>query len=264
MELAVQHKELYKNGTYYYGDTDGISARLMGETMYYVGYADLGNGVYEYTAAVAYGPRNYAVNMLKKSSTSDETRNLISALMHYGAAAQQYAAGGTLAAEELMNYGIEGIVEIPYDEAVLGERQFSVDTTVTNGFRTRSANMLFSGAITYEIQYSVEDALKGKDLYMEYTIKGVTNSVLMEYYEAADRYFAKVFGNAAKDMDELIVTRPYYVNENGEKVYGAELRYSGYEYTNRTVTGTSASENGKALAKAFAMYVYYADATLGK
>ena len=143
---------------------------------------------------------------------------------------------------------------------------FSVDTTVTNGFRTRSANMLFSGAITYEIQYSVDAALESKELFMEYTIKGETKSVPMERTNTSSgvRYVAKADGNAAKDMDELIVARPYYVGENGEKVYGAELHYSGYEYTRRTVAGSSASATGKALAKAFAMYVNYADATLGQ
>ena len=64
-------------------------------------------------------------------------------------------------------------------------------------------------------------------------------------------------------MDEKLVVKPYYLNDSGEKVYGAELIYSGYEYCRRTIEN-STDENSIALAKAFAMYVDATDKAISK
>jgi hypothetical protein len=63
-------------------------------------------------------------------------------------------------------------------------------------------------------------------------------------------------------MDETLTVTPYYLDENGEKVYGAELVYSGYEYARRTINSTTSDENTIATAKAFAMYIAAADAAI--
>jgi hypothetical protein len=65
-------------------------------------------------------------------------------------------------------------------------------------------------------------------------------------------------------MDEVITCKPFYYGENGEKVYGGELVYNGYEYVRRIVANTNSAAVDVALAQAFAMYVYYVDIALAK
>ncbi len=253
---AVQHKELeYKvidGSEGYFGYTDGIVAKEMGDSQFVVGYVKLSDDTYVYGDTVEYSPRIYAQRMVGKESTSEETKALCNALMAYGAAAQKYLNYKT---NELMNVGFD---DVAFNDSVLGQSVFAVDTTETNGFTTKSATLIFEGAITYRIRYTANNSISGKNLYVEYTIKGKTESVALTPYGTAGNYEARIDGIAAKDMDETITVRPYYVDNNGDKVYGAELVYSGYEYSRRTIN-TSSNANSIDLAKNFAMYVYAAN-----
>lgn len=247
---AVQTKELVKYSDGYYGYTDGIAAKEMGDSQFVVGYLKLSDGTYIYGNVVEYSPKIYAQRMVDKDSTSAETKALCNALMHYGAAAQTYLKYKT---DNLMN---EGFAAVEYDASVLGESVFVVDTTETNGFTTKSANLLFEGAITYRIKYTAGSKIENKKLYLEYTVKGNTDSVELSYI--SDGYYGYISGIAAKDMDEALKAKPYYLDDSGNKVYGAELIYSGYEYSRRTISNSKDADS-VALAKAFAMYVHAAD-----
>ncbi|MBO7310808.1 MAG: hypothetical protein J6U86_05385 [Clostridia bacterium] len=248
---AIQIKDLigYSDG-YYYGYTDGIAAKEMGDSQFVVCYVELSDGTLVYADMIEYSPRIYAQNMIGKDSTSEETKALCHALMNYGAAAQIYFNYKT---DALMNEGFDAVA---FDESIMGEEIFSVDTTETNGFTTKSATLLYEGAITYRVKYDVSEEISGKALYVEYTMNGVTESVELKLEGGA--YYGYISDVAAKDMDEKLVVKPYYVDENGDKVYGAELVYSGYEYARRTINN-STNENSVELAKAFASYVYAAD-----
>ena len=160
-----------------------------------------------------------------------------------------------------MNYGIPGIYDIPYNEAILGESQFYASGTETNGIALKSATMILKGAITYQIKYALNKTIADKEVYVEYVIKGVTKEIPL-VKESDGNYYAYADGNAAKDMDEVVTFKAFYYGEDGEKVYGLPLVYSGYEYTRRTLVSTKVTEVDKALAKAFAMYVYCADIDL--
>ena len=258
-KLAVQNKELVADSDgFYYGYTDGIAAKNMGDSQFVVGYVVLSDGSIVYTDTVEYSPRIYAQRMVSKSSSKPETKALCNALMQYGAAAQVFMNYNT---DKLMN---EGFDSVEYDNAVLGENVFSVDTTVTNGFKTKSANLLFKGAVTYRVAYAVNADIADKVLYAEYTIAGLNKVGSVELTLDSDGlYYAYIAGISAKDMDEAIVIKPYYIDENGVKVYGAELVYSGYEYSRRTISNSS-NDNSIALAKAFAMYVDAVDTAIKK
>lgn len=244
---AIQTKLLKEYPDGFYGYTDGIAAKEMGDSQFMVGYAKLANGEYAYTSIREYSPKIYAKNMIGKSSTSEVTKHLCNAMMNYGAAAQIKLGYKT---NDLMNVGFDAVT---YDAAVLGESVFYVDTTETNGFTTKAATLLLDGTITYRIKYAVNSQISTRPLYMEYTVKGVTDSVELQKY--SDGSYGYVVGIAAKDMDETLVVKPYYLDGNGDKVYGAELVYSGYEYTRRTVANSTGGAENVALAKAFAMYV---------
>ena len=162
---------------------------------------------------------------------------------------------------------------VEYNSAVLGEEKFSVVTTPTNGFTTKAATLILDGAFTYRVKYAVDSSLEGKTLYAEYYSVRVSEetenpilqgSVALTPTGDGTSYYARITGIAAKDMDEAIVIKPYYLNENGEKVYGAELVYSGYEYVRRTLASSSSDETLKDTAKALAMYIHCADEALTK
>lgn len=254
---AIQKKELGKESDgFYYGYTDGIAAKEMGDSQFVVGYVKLSDGTYVYGETVEYSPRIYAQRMVNKDTTSEATKTLCKALMHYGAAAQLNFNYKT---ESLMNAGFDSV---DYDASVLGNSIFSVDTTETNGFTTKAATLLFEGALTYRVKYAVNDTISDKTLYLEYTIKGETGSVQMTLADNGC-YYGYIAGIAAKDMDEALKAKPYYLDDNGDKVYGAELTYSGYEYAGRTIANSS-EEYSVNLAKAFAMYISAADAAISK
>ena len=229
---------------------------MMGDSQFVVGYIKLNDGTYVYGSVVEYSPRIYAQRMIEKDTTSEATKKLCKALMHYGAAAQLNFNYKT---ESLMNAGFDSV---DYDASVLGNSIFSVDTTETNGFTTKAATLLFEGALTYRVKYAVNDTISDKTLYLEYTIKGETGSVQMTLADNGC-YYGYIAGIAAKDMDEALKAKPYYLDDNGDKVYGAELTYSGYEYARRTIANSS-NESSVNLAKAFAMYISAADAAISK
>ena len=60
-------------------------------------------------------------------------------------------------------------------------------------------------------------------------------------------------------MGATLKVKAYYLDNNGEKVYGAELIYSGYEYVRRALANASYSESVKELARTLAMYIHYAN-----
>ena len=147
----------------------------------------------------------------------------------------------------------EGFEAIAYSESVLGDSVFSADTAETNGMRLRSATMELKGAISYIVKYTVDDVISDKKLYAEYTLLGETKSVEIEPGDDG-RLWATIEGVSAKDLGSTLKVRPYYL-EGNEKVYGAELVYSGYEYVRRAQTNSSYSEDVKELARALAVYI---------
>ena len=240
----------------YVGNTEGIDARDMDKSQFAVAYVKLIDGTYIFGTregvdhSVEYSPLIYCQN--KKNDPL--VGNLCRALMHYGAAAQVEQYKMTTG---LMNEGFEAIA---YDERVLGETVFAVDTSIVNGMKIRSAQLDLKGAISYIINFSVEDqSIAGKQLYAEYTLLGETKSVELGASLVSGQLSATISGIPAKDMGATLRVKPYYPDENGEKVYGGELVYSGYEYIRRAVDNKSYTQEVKDLAKALAMYIYYAD-----
>ena len=83
----------------------------------------------------------------------------------------------------------------------------------------------------------------------------------MELVHGEDgRLWATTSGVPAKDLGKTLKVKAYYLDDNGDKVYGGELVFSGYEYVRIATTNASYTEEVKALAKALAMYIYYANA----
>ena len=243
----------------YIGRGEGIAAKDMGKSQFAVAYMKMADGSYIFGTKstgehqiIEYSPLIYCRN----KKTDSQLGTLVAAMMHYGAAAQVQLGKETTG---LMNEEFDAVT---FDTNMLGQENFKADTTITNGMKLRSATMELSGAVSYIVKYSVEDAsLSGKQLYAEYTLLGKTGSVKL--VSGTDgRLWAIIEDVAAKDLDSTLTVRPYYLNENGEKVYGAELIYSAYEYARRTLASDKSADTLKNLAKALATYIYYADKIL--
>lgn len=240
----------------YVGQSEGIDARDMDKSQFAVGYLKLTNGQYIYGTkkngdeqTIEYSPLIYCRN----KQNDAEVGLLSRALMHYGAAAQVAQYGMS---SGLMNEGFEAVA---YDANVLGETVFSVDTAVTNGMKLRNAALDLQGAISYIVRFTKEGVASDKTLYAEYSLLGETGDVELVYNSELEQWEAIISGVPAKDMGATLRVKAYYLDENGAKVYGGELVYSGYEYVRRTLNSNTAAENTKSLAKALAMYIYYAD-----
>ena len=239
----------------YVGQTEGIDARDMERSQFAVAYLKLRDGTYVFATREGvdqvqeYSPLIYCRNKMSDPVVG----KLCRAMMHYGAAAQVLQYGMTTG---LMNEGFEAI---PYDAGVLGTEVFSVDTTVINGMRLRSATMDLQGAISYIVKYEMTEDAAGKPLYAEYTLLGQQGSVELEYHAEENRWWATINGVPAKDLGAVLTVKPYWLDENGAKMYGGELVYSGNEYVRRTLNKADNPENLQALARAIAMYVHYAD-----
>ena len=248
---------VHVSGSTYYGFTDGIAAKNMGDAQYMVTYVKLADGTYRFTSPVEYSPKQYALNMVGKESTKETTKTLCKALMHYGAAHQLYTG---YRADDLMNVDFG---DFTYDESVLGESVFNVDTSVVNGMQSNGATIIFTGELTYRFKYTPSGDALGKQLFAEYSVRvnGETITQSVEIENVGNSYFAYISGIPAKDMDSAITIRPYYLDDNGNRVYGPQVVYSGYEYCRRTIANSS-DQNSINLAKAFAMYIYAANEAL--
>jgi hypothetical protein len=176
--------------------------------------------------------------------------------MQYGAARQaQVSYTGTL-----MN---EGFDTVPYVESVVDASAFVVNNYESSRIKLSAATMILEGAINYRVKFTITDAaLKKAELGMEYTFKGATETAPIELENGT--YYAYIRNVAAKDMDEILNIKAYYVNASGERVYFADLTYNGYIYAARQIN--SAGNNTKLIemSKAFAMYIYYANANFAK
>ena len=242
----------------YVGQTEGIDARDMGTSQFAVAYMKMIDGTYIFGTkkgephSVEYSPLIYCQNAKNDSKIG----MLCRAMMHYGAAAQVVQYSESQRPATLMN---EGFDAVPYDESVLGEKILSANTAITNGMKLRSVTMDLKGAISYIVKYTIEDtSIADKQLYAEYTLLGKTGTVALTQ-DTDGRLRATISGIPPKDMGATFVIKPYYLNDNGEKLYGGELVYCGYEYVRSAQTNTSYSAEVKTLARALAMYIHYAD-----
>ena len=250
----VQIHDLFESGNTWQAYSNGIPARKMGDSVYVVGYIEFADGGYVYSDVLEYSPLIYAKNMLGKDTTKPATKDLCKALLHYGAAAQVYIDKKT---DGLMN---EGIDPVPFDESVLGESILSVQKDVyKNGMAYAGANISFDGAISYKFAFTLDEERASKDVYLEYSIGGGSvKEIKLE--KNGTTYQCEIAGNPARTMGDEVVARPYYLDESGNRVYGLEIHYSGYEYARNK---KDSDTDGAKLARAFAMYVHAAKVAIG-
>ncbi|MBQ7345411.1 MAG: hypothetical protein IJW45_05040, partial [Oscillospiraceae bacterium] len=78
------------DGTLYMVATEGISAKYIGDQMWFKIYAKLSDGSYVYTTVNYYSAVRYANSILNRSTSSSYSKALVVAMLNYGAEAQLY------------------------------------------------------------------------------------------------------------------------------------------------------------------------------
>jgi hypothetical protein len=255
----------------YMTTTKGIAAKEMGDTRYYVAYAKLRNGTYVYSDRYDYSPKKYAMNMLKKDTTSEKQKALCVAMLNYGAAAQAYFGYNT---SSLMNAELtseQKAMVIPYDKTLFTGAVAAEDAKVGSfiktdaGFGKKSVTVSFEGAFAINYYFTPDRAVNGDmTLYYwsaeDYAGCGVlspwnsTGTVTMT--PGADgRYWAPMSGIPAKALDDTYYVAAVYTDGDGNTYCTGVIAYSLSKYCiGKAVSGNAMQE----LASATAMYGYYA------
>ena len=73
----------------YFSSSQGIHAKYLGDSVYLAIYAKLEDGTYAYSKLASYSAVQYATNQLK-NSTDTKLKQLVAAMLNYGAEAQLY------------------------------------------------------------------------------------------------------------------------------------------------------------------------------
>ena len=250
----------------YVSSTKGIAAKCLGDTMYFAVYAKLTDGTYTYTKLVSYSPEAYAYSQL--STGSADIKPLVVAMLKYGAAAQTFFGHNT---DALVDRNLTA-AQLALIEGYRADMMASVATPstakqgkfVANGGITRKyPTVSFEGA--FEINYYCVPAntpVDGVTMYYwnqaDYDAASVLtagNATAAVPMDGTDSYQAAVKGIAAKDLDKGIYVA--FVYSDGTTTYSSGvLAYSIGTYCNASVNG-----NAGTLAKATAVYGYYAKQT---
>ena len=254
----------------YMATSDGIAAKEMGDTRYYVAYAKLTDGSYVYSAAYDYSPKKYSMNMLGKESTSDKQKALCVAMLNYGAAAQEYFGYNT---DSLMNAELtaeQQALVVAFDAglftgAVAADASKTGNFTKTStGFSEKSATVSFDGALCVNYYFTPSATVNGDmmlyiwtpDVYAAAETLTAENAETMTMVAGFNGgYWGQVSGIAAKNLDDTYYVAGVYTDADGNTYCTGVIAYSLSRYClNKAVDGNEMQE----LASATAMYGYYA------
>ena len=173
---------------------------------------DAGEGiVYEYSV------RDYADAMLAREATTQEQKNMIYALLNYGAAAQEYFDINT---DNLANAGIENNVASVTDETIVAFKNNTlVDELSTLNVSGYELYLDYTAKMRIFFTKQVETVG-----IFEYTI--TVNGEEVEAYKLGDKYYIEIELAAAELDDTLEIVVTY----NGETLTmtTSAMSYAGY------------------------------------
>jgi hypothetical protein len=261
--------DVYTGSTYvessgrYMNTTEGIAAKNIGDTRYYAAYAKLTDGSYVYSAVHDYSPKKYALNMLAKTNTSDEQKDLCVAMLNYGAAAQSYFGYKT---NDLMNASLTAAQKArvrAYDKTLFKGAVASTkasDFAATSGFSKKSASVSFESAFAINFYMTPASTVAGNMTLYVWTPEAYAaasrltagNAIAVPMTRGNDgRYFLQISGIAAKALDETYYVAAVYKDANGNTHCTGVIAYSLSKYCMNNASGDMG-----ALAQATAMYGY--------
>ncbi len=254
----------------YMVQTEGIAAKYMGDTRFYVAYAKFADGSYVFSPVYEYSPKKYAMNMLGKSSTSENQKALCVAMLNYGAEAQKYFGyhtdslmNGELTAEQqtmVVAYSADLFTgPVRADAAKVGNM-----VRTDKGFSACSATVSFDGAFAINYYFVPNSYLDGAITFYywssgdyanvtELTAANATGKLTMQK-QPDGSYWAQISGIAAKEMDDTYYVAAVYTSDL-EKCCTGVIAYSLSKYCMNNASNGSAMAD---FAKATAVYGYHA------
>lgn len=250
--------------------SNGIAAKKLGDTLYFKVYAKLADGSYVYSKLASYSAANYAGSILGKADSGDALKSLVTAMLHYGTAAQKFFSYNT---DSLL-------IDTVADEWKVDIADYSADMLVgaspadtdragaflyNGGYTKRYPNVSFEGA--FAINYHFLPAYEADGPVMVYfwdretydSVETLTVDNALCSVEAVrnndGEYVASYTGVAAKDIDETVYVSAVYESEGTVYASGV-LPYSVGAYcADRAVSGGA---DMQVFAKATAVYSWYA------
>jgi len=257
----------------YFASSQGINAKYLGDTVYLACYAKLTDGSYVYTKLAPYSPIQYATSQLKNSSDV-KLKQLVAAMLNYGAAAQNYFGHNT---DTLANSSLTA-EQLALPEAFRNDMANSVSAVAAakqgifannKGFSKRNPAVSFEGAFSINYFFTAAYApVDGVTLYYwteadfaaadVLTMENASGTIAMSD-EGSSLYRGDMAGIAAKNIDQAIYVAAVYSDGTTTWTSGV-LGYSigAYCATQATKGGTIAD-----LAMATAVYGYHAKQYFG-
>ena len=269
---VIRGADYDESGGRYFASSQGIHAKYLGDTVYLACYAKLTNGSYVYTKLAPYSPITYATNQLKNSSDM-KLKQLVAAMLNYGAAAQNYfgynthiPVNATLTAEQLAlpeaynadMVGAAPVVDAARQGLFANNQGFSVRKPAVSFEGAFSINYWFTPAYTpvdgITLYYWTEADFEAADVLSVDNATGAINMVIDN-----GQYRADIEGIAAKDLSKAVYVAAVYSDGTTTWTSGV-LGYSIGNYCSSMAKGTGAMAE---LAKATAVYGYHAKAYFG-
>jgi len=246
--------------------SNGISAKKLGDTLYFKVYAKLSDGSYVYSEIAGYHAVAYASTILN-GSYGQEAKALVVAMLNYGAAAQLQFGYRT---DCLMNAHLtpeQRALVRDYDASMLdavipADINKVGEFTSNNGYLEIRPSVSFEGAFAINFYFTPTQntSLCGMMYYWdadtyarvdELTSKNATGKMWMNYDGTA--WIGEVRGLAAKDIDKTIYIAGIYIDDAGTYSSGV-ISYSLGRYCENV------ANQGIALGEATAVYGHYAKA----
>ena len=252
----------------YIAHSQGINAKYLGDTVYLACYAKLTDGRYVYTKLAPYSPVQYATNQLK-NSTDTKLKQLVAAMLNYGAEAQKFfghntgsLANATLTDEQKLlpeAYRADMVASVP---AVDAAKQGIFANN--KGFAKRYPAISFEGAFCINYFFKPNYTPVGDiTLYYWNEADFETASVLTKEnasgtltlaLEDSGEYRADIEGIAAKNLSEAVYVAAVYSDGTTQWSSGV----LGYSIGAYCASQISKAADVAALAEATAVYGYHA------
>ena len=257
----------------YYSSSQGIHAKYLADTVYLAIYAKLSDGSYAYSKVAGYSAVQYANSQLKNSADT-KLKQLVVAMLNYGAEAQLYFGHNTGSLANATLTADQKALPAAYHSGMVGAVPSTSATKQgifanNQGFASRKPAISFEGAfcINYfftpkytpdngitlyywnEADYNANSVLSTSNATGKFKLEG----------SGTGEYRGDITGIAAKELSGAVFVAAVY--KNGGTVWtSGVLGYSIGAYCS-----SQASKGGTIadLAKATAVYGYHAKAYFG-
>jgi hypothetical protein len=264
VDTAGEHiRGLTYSASGYYADTQGIPAKNMVDQLYACAYVILPDGSYVYSDVTQYSPVTYAQRILSRETSSQPMKELVVAMMNYGAAAQVFFNYKTdtlmndWLTDEQRNYAWSDdmINDLPTDTS-------KYTFTVNDQIVWRAASVSFTGAVNQNYYFEIPEelmqgALKVELLYWTENDYNALSELTVENARKIDfntaNCSAVIEGTAAKALGDASYFAVHIVYEDGE-AFSRLCVYSAHHYARRLLSKNATSDAMKELAKALVYY----------